>query len=345
MVELIEAEIAAVALLDEEVVSVPNEEAEIEFDDESVEVAESDTVPLIEAVIDVVIVTDCEGETVAVTLAVAVVMLAVADTVPESPADEDGVVDTLTVGDVDTLVEAEDESENDPLAEMVCVEEPDILDECMPLELPNAVEDIKTEGEMPEVPLVVKDAVTQADALGLDDAIETDELGDAVTFVEALLDGDTAPVIDVSAVTLTIGLAVDTATLGDTATEWLAASVAESVKVGDAVDEAVRGVGAGSDTLGVMVDVILELTVVDTDVEVVGAELGVYAVLAFDAVDEGVAAETVAAADAVVDGLPVMDRVPDAVVVALCDVVTTNEGDVISDTEAKTEYVLLDVDV
>ena len=54
-------------------------------------------------------------------------------------------------------------------------------------------------------------------------------------------------------------------------------------------------------------------------------------------VDVGEAAETVAAADAVVDGLPVMDTVPDAVVVALCDVVTTNEGEVISDTEAKTE--------
>ncbi len=117
--------------------------------------------------------------------------------------------------------------------------------------------------------------MTQADALGLDDTTEADELGEAVKFEETVLDDDIVPEFDVNAVTLPSGGLADIRALGDAASEWLAALVVETVKVGDAVDEAVRGVGAGSDTLGVMVDDIEELTIVVAEVEDVGDEVGV----------------------------------------------------------------------
>ncbi len=83
------------------------------------------------------------------TQTVAVVTLAVEDTVEEMTAEEVGVVVTLTVGVVDTFTEGEDESENDPLTEMVWVEELEIVFECMPLALGTTVVDVKAEGEMP----------------------------------------------------------------------------------------------------------------------------------------------------------------------------------------------------
>jgi hypothetical protein len=146
-------------------------------------------------------------------------------------------------------------------------------------------------------------------------------------------------VTEADSVSLTVAL-TDSDPVVDTVPEGLMVLEMETVALGDVDVEAVRGVGAGSDTLGVIVVDVDGLTVVESLNEMVEAILRVYALLMTVVVDEGDAAETEPTADTLFIGLvvctaeivlyPVDESEPDAEPV----IEITDETDADVDAEA-----------